>query len=162
MNVPSARSTALLILCIAVPLAIGLIGSVFTLPAIAGWYAGLRKPSFTPPGWIFGPVWTFLYILMGVSLWLVIRDGLKDRPAQRAVILFAIQLAANLGWSVLFFGLHLIAAAFVEVLFLTGLIAATTLAFRRINTTAGWLLAPYLCWTGFASLLTGAVWLLNR
>jgi len=161
MNLPSVRSTSLLILCIAIPLAIGLIGSLFTLPEIAGWYAGLQKPSFTPPGWIFGPVWTLLYVLMGVSLWLVIKDGTGDRPAQHAVILFAVQLVANLGWSVLFFGLHVIAAAFLEILLLFALIAATTLAFRQINTAAGWLLVPYLCWTGFAALLTGIVWLLN-
>jgi tryptophan-rich sensory protein len=161
MKLPSARLTGLLILCITIPLAIGLIGSAFTLPEIAGWYAGLNKPSFTPPGWIFGPVWTFLYILMGVSLWVVIKDGIGDRSVQQAVILFAVQLVANLGWSVLFFGLHMIAAAFLEIIFLFALIAVTTLSFWRIKTTAGWLLVPYLCWTGFASLLTGSVWLLN-
>jgi translocator protein len=161
MHLPSSRQTGLLLLCIAVPLIIGLIGSLFTLPEIPGWYAGLQKPSFNPPAWIFGPVWTLLYILMGISLWLVIRDAAGGRPVQQAVALFAAQLAANLAWSILFFGLHLLIVAFVEIIVLLALIAATTIAFRRINTTAGWLLVPYLCWTGFATILTGAVWLLN-
>lgn len=161
MQFPSARSTGLLILCIAIPLVIGVIGSVFTMPDIPGWYAGLQKPSFNPPAWIFAPVWTLLYILMGVSLWLVIRDGIGDRSVQQAGLLFAAQLAANLAWSILFFGMHMIFVAFLEIIVLFALIAATIFVFRRINTTAGWLLVPYLCWTGFATILTGTIWLLN-
>lgn len=156
-----ARSAGLLVLCIAIPLIIGLMGSVFTMPEIAGWYAVLRKPAFNPPSWVFGPVWTLLYILMGVSLWLVIRNGIGGRSVQQAVVLFAAQLVANLAWSILFFGMHMVFAAFLEIIVLFALIAATTLMFRRINTAAGWLLVPYLCWTGFATVLTGTVWLLN-
>jgi translocator protein len=161
MNIPSARSTGLLVLCIAIPLVIGLIGSVFTMPEVGGWYAGLQKPPFNPPAWIFAPVWTLLYTLMGISLWLVIKDGIGDRPVQQAVILFAAQLAFNLAWSIIFFGMHLIFVAFLEILVLLALIAATIFVFRRINTTAGWLLVPYICWTGFATILTGSLWLLN-
>ncbi|MDD1694699.1 MAG: tryptophan-rich sensory protein [Methanoregula sp.] len=161
MQFPSARSAALLVICIAIPLVIGFIGSFFTMPEIAGWYAGLQKPAFNPPAWIFGPVWTCLYVLMGISLWLVIKDGIDSQTVQQAVVLFAAQLAANLAWSILFFGMHLIIAAFLEIIVLFVLIAATTLAFRRINTTAAWFLVPYLCWTAFASVLTGTVWLLN-
>ncbi len=161
MKIPSSRSLGLLVLCIAIPLIIGIIGSVFTMPEVGSWYAGLQKPSFNPPAWLFGPVWTLLCILMGVSLWLVIRDGMSSRPVQQAVALFAVQLGLNLAWSIIFFGMHLIAVAFIEILILFVFIVATTLAFRRINPTAGWLFIPYLCWTAFASVLTGTLWLLN-
>src|SRR5512133_2858936 len=161
MNHPSARSTGLLILCIAIPLIIGVIGSVFTMPSIPGWYAGLQKPAFNPPAWIFGPVWTLLYTLMGISLWLVIRDGITEKPVQQAVVIFTAQLIANFAWSIIFFGLHMIAFAFLEVLLLDILIIATIVSFRKINPTAGWLLVPYICWTAFASILTGTIWILN-
>ena len=161
MKLPSTRSLGLLVLCIAVPLIIGIIGSVFTMPEVGNWYAGLHKPSFNPPAWIFGPVWTLLYILMGISLWLVIKDGMSSRPVQQAVALFAVQLGLNLAWSIIFFGMHLIAVAFIEILVLFVFIMATTLAFKRINPTAGWLFIPYICWTAFASVLTGTLWLLN-
>jgi tryptophan-rich sensory protein len=161
MKIPPARTVFLLALCIALPLLIGVAGSLATVKEIPGWYAGLNKPLFTPPPWVFGPVWILLYILMGISLWLVIRDGTGTLPVQQAVILFAAQLAANLAWSVLFFGMHLVAAAFLEITVLFALIAATILAFLRINRMAGWLLVPYICWTGFALILTGTVWLLN-
>ena len=161
MKLPSTRSLGLLVLCIAIPLIIGLIGSVFTMPEVGGWYAGLQKPSFNPPAWLFGPVWTLLYILMGISLWLVIRGGISSRPVQQAVALFAVQLGLNLAWSIIFFGMHLIAAAFIEILILFAFIVATTLTFKRINPSAGWLFVPYICWTAFASVLTGTLWLLN-
>lgn len=161
MKLPSSRSLGLLVLCIAVPLIIGIIGSVFTMPEVGSWYAGLNKPSFNPPAWLFGPVWTLLYILMGISLWLVIKDGMSSRPVQQAVALFAVQLGLNLAWSIIFFGLHLIAVAFIEILVLDIFIVATMLAFRRINPTAGWLFIPYICWTAFASVLTGTLWLIN-
>ena len=162
MELPSSRSLGLLVLCIAIPLIVGIIGSFFTMPEVGGWYAGLQKPSFNPPAWIFGPVWTLLYILMGISLWLVIRNGISSRPVQQAVALFSVQLSLNLAWSVLFFGMHLIAVAFIEVLILLVFIVATMFAFRKINPFAGWLFIPYLCWTAFASVLTGTLWLLNR
>jgi len=161
MKLPSSRSLGLLVLCIAIPLFIGIIGSVFTMPEVGTWYAGLLKPSFNPPAWLFGPVWTLLSILMGVSLWLVIRDGMSSRPVQQAVALFAVQLGLNLAWSILFFGMHLIAVAFIEILILFVFILATTLTVKRINPTAGWLFIPYICWTAFASVLTGTLWLLN-
>jgi len=161
MKLPSSRLLGLLVLCIAIPLIIGIIGSVFTMPEVGNWYAGLQKPSFNPPAWIFGPVWTLLYILMGISLWLVIKDGMGSRPVQQAVALFAVQLGLNLAWSIIFFGMHLIALAFIEILILFVFIVATALTFKKINPTAGWLFIPYICWTAFASVLTGTLWLLN-
>ena len=161
MSLPTTRSAALLIICIAIPLAIGIIGSVLTVPEITGWYAGLHKPAFNPPSWIFGPVWTLLYILMGIALWLVVTDAAEGWPVRLAELLFAAQLIANLGWSILFFSMHLLFVALIEIIFLFVLIAATLFGFRRINNKAGWLLVPYLCWTGFASILTAMIWLLN-
>ncbi len=161
MKLPPARTIGLLVVCIAIPLLVGVIGSVFTMSEITTWYAGLQKPPFNPPDWIFGPVWTLLYILMGIALWFVLREGTGKRDVRVAAILFAAQLVANLIWSVLFFGMHQIAASSIEVLILLGLIVATIVAFRRISTTAGWLLVPYLCWTTFATVLTFSIWLLN-
>lgn len=161
MKIPSARSAALLVICIAIPLIIGGIGSAFTMPEVLGWYAGLQKPWFNPPAWIFGPVWTLLYILMGISLWLVIRNGVEERPVQQAVLVFAAQLLANLAWSFIFFGMHNLPGAVLEILLLDALIIATIVTFRKIDQTAAWLLVPYLCWSGFATILTATVWMLN-
>ena len=114
-----------------------------------------------PPDWIFGPVWTILYTMMSVSLWLIIRKRSGDRPEMQAKLLFAAQLITNLGWSLLFFGLHQFALSLIEIFVLLGLIVATILEFKKINTTAAWLLLPYLCWTCFATVLTAAIWYLN-
>jgi len=161
MKLPSARSAALLVICIAIPLIIGGIGSFFTMPEVLGWYAGLQKPWFNPPSWIFGPVWTLLYILMGISLWLVIRDGVEEKPVQQAVLVFAAQLLANLAWSIIFFGMHNLLGAVLEILLLDALIIATIVTFRKIDQKAAWLLVPYICWSGFATILTATVWMLN-
>jgi benzodiazapine receptor len=161
MQLPSARSTGLLILCIAIPLVIGFIGSAATLPEITGWYAGLNKPAFNPPGWLFGPVWTLLYILMGIALFLVVKNGVDTAPVQMAVLAFAAQLLTNLAWSFLFFGMHSIVLGLLDILLLFFLIAATIILFRRISQQAAYLLIPYICWVTFASLLNGMIWILN-
>jgi len=118
MKLPSLSTETLLILCITLPLIIGVIGSVFTMPEVIGWYAGLHKPWFNPPAWIFGPVWTILYILMGIALWLVIRDGMEEKPVQLAVLIFTAQLLANLAWSIIFFSMHNLSGAVLEILLL--------------------------------------------
>jgi tryptophan-rich sensory protein len=161
MDTSRYRTWLLPVLCIALPLIIGGIGSFFTLGSIPGWYAGLNKPAINPPGWIFGPVWTLLYILMGISLYLVLREGTERPPVRQAVILFIAQLALNLLWSIVFFGLHAIAAALVVLLLLIVLIAATAISFRRISASAAWLLVPYLAWCCFAALLNAQIWWLN-
>jgi len=158
---PSARSAGLLILCIAIPLVIGFAGSAATLPEIPGWYAGLDKPAFTPPGWLFGPVWTILYILMGIALFLVVKNGVDTASVQTAVCVFAAQLLANLAWSFLFFGMHSIDLGLLDILLLFSLIAATIILFRRISPHAAYLLIPYICWVAFASLLNGMIAILN-
>lgn len=123
-------------------------------------YGQLVRPEWAPPGSVFGPVWTVLYVLMGVAAWLVWRVG-GFRAARTALTLFLVQLALNALWSWLFFGWHRGALAFAEVLVLWAFIAATLIAFWRIRPLAGVLLVPYLLWVTFASALTYSVWQLN-
>jgi len=125
------------------------------------WYAGLNKPSWNPPGWVFGPVWSALYTMMAVAAWLVWQRG-GVVAQRRALTWFAVQLALNAAWTPLFFGLHLPAVAFGEILLLCAAIAATLLAFSRVNRLAAWLLAPYLAWVSFAAVLNFMIWRLNR
>jgi translocator protein len=155
------RTFLLPVLCIALPLIVGIFGSFFTVGSISGWYAGLNKPAINPPDWIFGPVWTLLYILMGISLYLVLREGTERPLVRQGAMLFLAQLALNLLWSIVFFGLHAIVAALVVLLPLIVLIAVTAISFRRISAPAAWLLAPYLVWCCFAALLNAQIWLLN-
>jgi benzodiazapine receptor len=149
----------------------GLIGWLllsFVVAAIGGWasahaatfYGHLTQPAWAPPAWLFGPVWSLLYALMGIAAWLVWRVG-GFAAARRALTLFLIQLAVNALWSWLFFAWHLGALAFVDIVLLWLLIVATVVAFWRIRPLAGALLLPYLAWVSFASALNFAVWHFN-
>jgi benzodiazapine receptor len=141
-----------------VTLAVGALASLFTEPSIPTWYAGLQHPAIVPPTYLFAPVWTALYILMAVAAWRVWRKtGLKSLE----MAAFGLQLTLNFAWSVLFFALHRIGAALVDILALDLAILATALLFFRRDRLAGLLLLPYLAWSGFASLLTHAFWRLN-
>ena len=142
---------------IAACLALGALGAAVTAPAIPTWYATLAKPSFNPPNWIFAPVWTALYILMAMAAWLVWRSG----KAGAALGLFALQLALNAAWSLLFFGLHRIDLALVDIVLLLAAIVATALAFRARSAVAALLLLPYLAWACFATVLNFAIWRMN-
>lgn len=124
------------------------------------WYRALAKPSWTPPGWVFGPVWSLLYLLMGVAAWLVWREGglSKNAPALAA---FLVQLALNALWSYIYFGRQAIGWALVEILLLDAAIIATLVLFWRRQPAAGILLVPYLLWTGFATVLLAAIWRMN-
>ena len=124
------------------------------------WYAELNKPAWNPPGWIFGPVWSALYLSMAVAAWLVWREG-GWRRQRRALGLFLVQWALNFLWTPLFFGLHRTGLAFAEILLLWLAIAATTVAFWRIRKAAGALLVPYLAWVSFAAVLNGVLWRMN-
>ncbi len=137
--------------------AAGAVGAVASIDA-ASFYAQLSKPSWAPPAWVFGPVWSMLYALMGVAAWLVWRSSGSKGVA---LGLFGAQLAANALWSWLFFAWHRGALATVEVLVLLALIVATVVAFWRTSRLAALLLVPYLLWVGFASVLTWAVWRSN-
>lgn len=135
--------------------AAGTIGSIFTFSAIPNWYAYLNKPFFNPPNWIFGPVWTTLYTLMGIAVYLVWKKR-KGIP-----FWFWVQLVLNALWSILFFGLQNPILAFVGVIFLWLSIFLTITSFYRIHKTAAYLLVPYLLWVTFASLLNASIALLN-
>lgn len=124
------------------------------------WYATLKKPSWNPPGWIFGPVWTALYAMMAVAAWLVWKQG-GFKTQRRALTMFLVQLALNALWTPLFFGLHWTGVAFVEIVLLWLAIAATIAGFRPVSRLAAWLLAPYLAWVGFAAALNFKLWWLN-
>ncbi|MBI4052629.1 MAG: tryptophan-rich sensory protein [Candidatus Diapherotrites archaeon] len=139
----------------------GAVGSIFTFPAIASWYASINKPYFTPPNWVFGPVWTALFLLMGIALFLVWEKGFQEKENKFAVKVFGAQLALNVLWSLLFFGLHNPFLAMIEIVALWLAIAATTILFSRIDRRAALLLLPYLAWVSFAAFLNYSVWLLN-
>jgi len=155
------RSGALFILCLALPLLAGAIGSLYTMSSILTWYATLSKPAFTPPNWVFGPVWTTLYIMMGIALFLVIRGGWDTSPVRQGIVLFAAQLVVNTLWSIIFFGLRSPLAALITIAVLIVLVAATILKFYAVSRPAGWLLVPYLCWGCFASVLNAMIIVLN-
>lgn len=136
------------------------VGGFATAPEIQGWYAGIEKPSWNPPDWIFGPVWTVLYLLMAVAAWLVWRPA-GFGPARIALGLFGLQLLLNAAWSWIFFAAHRPGWAAVEIVVLWLAIAATAVAFWHHSRAAAWLLAPYLAWVGFAACLNVAIWRLN-
>ncbi|MFA5914229.1 MAG: TspO/MBR family protein [Burkholderiales bacterium] len=147
---------AFLVLC----LAVAALGGAATASSVGNWYPTLAKPAFNPPNWIFAPVWTALYFMMAVAGWRVWRrDGL--RRARWALTLFALQLALNLAWSILFFGMHSIGAALIEIVVLLLAILATALAFWRRDRAAGMLFVPYAAWVAFAAVLNAAIWRLN-
>ena len=141
-------------------LAVGGIGGRWTGPEIRGWYRSIRKPSFNPPSWVFGPVWTTLYVLMALAAWLVTGSG--DSLMRTAGLeLFGFQLALNLAWSWIFFRKHAIGSAAIEVAVLWCAIGATTVVFSGVSSAAAWLMAPYWAWVTFASILNASIWRLN-
>ncbi len=139
---------------------VGFIGSIFTTPAISGWYAYLEKPSFNPPNWIFSPVWIFLYLLMGVTLYLLWQN-LPKKEAKIALIFFAIQLGLNTLWSVIFFGLKSPMVAFLEIIILWIFILLTMITSSRVTKASVYLLLPYILWVNFAAVLNFFLWRLN-
>jgi tryptophan-rich sensory protein len=161
MNIPKIRSPILLIICIAVPLLAGVAGSIATTSAIQTWYAGLVKPPLTPPDWVFGPVWTTLYILMGISLYLVTREGIDKKPVQLCILVFAAQLIVNVLWSFAFFGLQSPLSGLFMIIALIALVLATIYFFDRVSRTAAILLVPYIVWVGIATYLNAMILVLN-
>ena len=139
----------------------GVIGSIFTTPAIPGWYATLDKPAFTPPNWLFAPAWITLYLLMGIAAFLVWRKGLDNRPVRLALAIFLVQLLLNAFWSVAFFGLQSPLSGIIVILVLWIAILFTILRFFRISYMAGALLLPYILWVSFATVLNISIWVLN-
>ena len=152
-----AALAVLLAMCFGVAFA----GSQATTTGVGTWYAKLAKPTWNPPGWVFGPVWTVLYAMMALAAWLVWlrRDR---RPVSAAMALFVVQLALNGAWSWVFFHFHRVDLALVNIALLLVMIAATLGAFRKVRPAAAVLLIPYLLWVLFATCLNGAIWSLNR
>jgi len=150
-----------LVVSIIICLLAGVIGSIFTTSAIPGWYAALFKPSFTLPNWVFAPVWTNLYLLMGISAFLVWRKGLDNHLVNSGLRVFILQLILNTLWSFLFFGLKSPLLGLIEILLLWIAIVLTILSFFRVSKIAGILLLPYILWVSFAAILNFSIWRLN-
>jgi len=144
----------------------GILGSFFTIPNIPTWYQTLNKPFFQPPSWVFAPVWTTLFVLMGVASWLVWRKyttakSSEKQEIKKAIFVYAGQLILNIAWSMIFFGWQQPWLAFIEIMILWLAILWTILLFYRLNRYAAWLMFPYLGWVSFASVLTYAIAQLN-
>jgi tryptophan-rich sensory protein len=161
MNAFKLRDFLVLLASIFLCQVAGLIGSVFTTPAIPTWYASLKKPFFTPPSWIFAPVWVTLFTLMGISLYIVWKKGFDRREVRRGVSLFGVQLVLNVLWSVVFFGMRSPLYGLVIIVLLWAVLLATVITFYRISKPAGILLIPYFLWGSFASVLNLAILTLN-
>ena len=155
------NNTLKLIVAIIVSELAGVVGAFFTTPSITSWYATLTKPTLAPPNWVFGPVWTTLFALMGIAAFLVWKQGLSSTRARAALSFFIGQLVLNVLWSIIFFGFHAPGAAFAEIILLWLAILATIIAFSKISTTAAWLLIPYILWVSFAGYLNMMIWMLN-
>jgi tryptophan-rich sensory protein len=147
------------IACILLTLSVGGLSGYLTSTQIPGWYAGLQKPSFNPPNYLFGPVWTLLYLLMGISLFIVIRSGISGKS--KPIIIFATQLVLNFFWSIIFFNFHQVSLALVDILLLWLCIFIMIRSFYKINKAAGLMQIPYLLWVSFATALNTAILILN-
>jgi len=149
-----------LVVCAVTCYAAAAIGGLATAGSVSGWFQSLNRPSFQPPDWVFGPVWTVLYGAMAIAVWLVYLKTLRIRSTP--MLLFGMQLLLNVAWSIIFFGLHRTGLAAIEIALLWAAILATTIAFWRVSRPAGVLLLPYLAWVAFASVLNVSIWHLNR
>lgn len=158
----NASALGRLVVCLLVPQLVGVTSGLLTAGAVRGWYVTLVRPSFTPPTWVFGPVWTLIYLIMGVAAFLVWQRGLATSLARLALGMFVAQLVLNWLWSLLFFGLRAPGVALLEIVLLWAAIAWCTVLFFRVRPVAGALLVPYLAWVTFATALNFEFWRLNR
>ena len=152
-----------IIIAVVICLAVGYLSSLVTQSSIDTWYPTIQKPSFNPPNWVFAPVWTLLYILMGISAGLIWdKIDLDKVLVKKGLFFFAVQLALNALWSYLFFGLNNILLASIEIVLLLLIIFETYLVFKKIDKNASYMLIPYMLWVGFATILTVSIYFLNR
>ena len=152
-----------LLLAVGVSFCASFVGSAATFPGDSfSWYEALKKPIFTPPGWVFGPVWTILYLMMGIAAFLVWQKGVPKSHVRVALVCFMVQLVFNAAWSVIFFGFHSVGLALLEIIFLWLAILATIASFWRVDRVAAGLLLPYIGWVSFAVILNAGIYLLNR
>lgn len=157
VKVPAGRDLVGFVIFVLLCFGVSVLGGMVTTPALRPWYESLAKPPWTPPGWVFGPVWVVLYPLMAIAGWTIWREG----RSRVAVLLFLLQLALNAAWPWLFFGLRRLDWAFVDIVALVVAIVVTIVAFYRLRRRAAFLLVPYLAWVVFAAALNFAVWRLN-
>jgi len=148
-----------LIICLIVPMLVGGISGVATVAGIKDWYVHLNKPFFNPPNYLFGPVWSILYLLMGISLFMILQS--KSITKKKAISIFFVQLFLNFWWSFLFFKFQLLGISLIEIVLMWLSILWMIIEFKKINKTAAYLQIPYLAWVTFASLLNLAIWYLN-
>jgi benzodiazapine receptor len=161
MHTMRNRKTFNIVVAILICLAVGFLSGIVTAESVETWYRTLAKPSFNPPNWIFAPVWTVLYIMMGISAGLIYNKGIKRKEVVYALKFFLAQLILNGIWSILFFGFQSPFIAFVEVVFLWVVLLFTIIYFYRIHRPAAYLLVPYMLWISFASVLNFSIWILN-
>lgn len=156
------NNTLKLIIAIAIPLIVGGTSGFFTATGVESWYQTIARPTWNPPGWIFGPVWTTLYVMMGISLFLVWKEDASVELKKIGIALFAVQLVLNFFWSFIFFDQHQIGWALVEIAAMWVFILLTIFAFAQVNKAAAWLLVPYISWVSFATILNYTIWQLNK
>jgi tryptophan-rich sensory protein len=144
-----------------IPQIIGLTGALFTSASIPTWYATLARPELAPPNWVFGPVWTLLFILMGIASFLIFQKGYERRDVRIALSLYGAQLILNLLWSLLFFGARNPGLAFAEIVILWLVLFLTIKKFWPLSKTSAYLLVPYILWVSFAGYLNYSIWILN-
>lgn len=154
------KNLAVLIICIIIPVAVGSVSGIATNSGLSDWYVALNKPSFNPPNFVFAPVWTALYTLMGISLFLIWQSS-RSGARIHALIIFSIQLFLNFAWSFLFFYFQKPALAFIEIVMIWFAILFMIILFYRVNKWAAFIQIPYLLWVSFASVLNAAIWQLN-
>jgi tryptophan-rich sensory protein len=150
-----------LFVSLVLPLGIGSIAGIFTSEAVPGWYAMLNRPSFNPPNWLFGPVWTGLYLLMGFSLFLIWKQE-KSKARNMAISIFLLQMALNFAWSFIFFYFHMIGLALIEIVLLWMSIVMMLVLFNKVKPLAAYINIPYLLWVTFATILNAGYYFLNR
>ncbi len=160
-NPTKLSATAKLVVAILICETVGITSGLLTRSEMTTWYITLQKPDWNPPNYLFGPVWTTLYLLMGIALWLVWKGDAPEIQKRRAITMFALQLFLNFWWSILFFKLHSPAFALVDIVLMLLTITLTMLRFAPISRLAAWLLLPYLAWVSFATILNFAIWSLN-
>ena len=146
---------------ILLPLSLGAIAGMFTSQSVPEWYATLNRPSFNPSNWIFGPVWTTLYILMGISFFLIWKQE-ASKVRNRAILIFLLQLLLNFAWSFIFFYFNMIGLALVEIILLWISIVMMLVVFYKIKPIASYINIPYLLWVTFATVLNASYYILNR
>jgi translocator protein len=150
-----------LLISLIIPQLVAAGGAYFTITGVGSWYTQINKPDWNPPSWVFGPVWTTLYVLMGISFFLVWKSGATPTVKKTAIFFWMAQLVANFFWSFIFFGQQAIGLAFLEILLLWVFILLTIFSFAKISKLAAWLLVPYISWVSFAAILNYTIWKLN-